>query len=164
MLQRFFLLLGLIFMISFSARAQDRLEMFGGFSFERYGGTPGRNISGWELAGNYKLKQTVGIVVDLDGHYGLASSLDARTLHLMAGPQLSFPGRISPFVHVLGGLGHVRSGSASTSFAGAIGGGIDIGIAPLVSWRVIQVDDVVTRFFGGTQNNMRFSTGVVIHF
>jgi len=164
MFRRISILLGLIFVISLSARAQDRVEVFGGFSFERYGGTPGRNLSGWEVSGNYKITRMVGIVADLDAHYGLASALDARTLNLMVGPQISFPGPISPFVHVLGGLGHIRSGSGGTSFAGAIGGGLDMHLVPQISWRVIEVDDVVTRFFSGTQNNIRLSTGLVFHF
>ena len=164
MVRRLSMFLGLMFLISLSARAQDRLELFGGYSYQRYGGTPGRNLNGWELAANYKLTNFVGITADLDAHYGLASAAGARTLHFMVGPQISFPGRISPFFHVMGGFGHIRLGAADTSFAGAIGGGIDMGLAPLVSWRAIQVDDVVTRFFGGTQNSMRFSTGLVIRF
>ena len=56
MFRRISILLGLIFLISLSARAQDRVEIFGGFSFERYGGTPGRNLSGWEVSGNARHK------------------------------------------------------------------------------------------------------------
>lgn len=164
MVRRLSILMGLIFLISLSARAQDRVEIFGGYSFERYGGAPGRNLNGWEIEGKYKLAPWVGIAADLDGHYALPSRPDARTTHFMVGPQISFPGRISPFFHVLGGFGHLQGGGAQTSFAGAIGGGIDMGIAPLLSWRVIQADDVVTRFFGGTQHSMRLSTGVVIRF
>jgi hypothetical protein len=164
MARRLSILLGLIFLISLSARAQDRVELFGGYSFERYGGTPGRNLNGWEIEGQYKLAPWVGLAADLDGQYPLPSQPDARTLHFMVGPQISFPDRISPFLHVLGGLGHLQEGGAQTSFAGAIGGGIDLGIAPQLSWRMIQADDVVTLFFGGTQHSMRLSTGLVIRF
>ena len=158
------ILLGLIFVISLSARAQDRVEIFGGYVFQRYGGAPARYLNGWEVAGKYKLAPMVGIVADLDAQYGFPGRPDARTTHFMVGPQFSFPGRISPYLHVLGGFGHLQGGGAQTSFAGAIGGGIDLGIAPLVSWRMIQADDVVTRFFGGTQHSLRLSTGVVIRF
>ncbi|MGH9678651.1 MAG: hypothetical protein ACRD4Y_01745 [Candidatus Acidiferrales bacterium] len=164
MLRRLSILLGLIFLVSLSARAQDRVELFGGYSFERYGGAPARNLNGWEISGNYKLASFVVIVGDVDAHYGLPSSPDARTLHFLVGPQLSLPGRISPFFHVLGGIGHIRSGGGDTSFAGAIGGGVDFSLLPVVSWRVIQADDVVTRFFGGTQHNLRLSTGLVFRF
>ena len=164
MVRRLSLLLSLVFLISLSARAQDHVELFGGYTFERYGSTPGRNLNGWEISGKYTITPLVGFVADLDAQYGLPTILDARTLHFMVGPQISFPGRISPFFHVLGGFGHLQEGGSQTSFAGAFGGGVDMRIAPLVSWRVIQADDIVTRFSSGTQHSLRFSTGVVIRF
>jgi len=164
MVRRVSILLGLIFVISLSAQAQDRWEIFGGYTFERYGGTPGRNLNGWEVAGKYKVAPWVGLVADMDAHYAFPSQPDARTFHFLVGPQISMPGRISPFLHILGGFGHLQGGGAETSFAGAIGGGIDLGIAPLFSWRMIQADDMITRFFGTTQHSMRLSTGVVIRF
>ena len=45
----------------------------------------------------------------------------------------------------------------------ALGGGIDSHLIPLVVWRV-QGDLLETRFFSNTQNNVRISTGIVIHF
>ena len=166
MFRRLALLLALVFLVSISARAQGRIELFGGYSFERYGATPERNLNGWELSGNYKLAPWVGIVADLDAHYPVPSALDARTLNLMVGPQFTIPfhRRLSPFVHALGGVGHVRAGEARTSVAGAIGGGVDLPLAPLISWRVIQADYMITRFFNGTQNNIRISSGLVIRF
>ncbi|MBZ5660745.1 MAG: hypothetical protein LAO08_10085 [Acidobacteriia bacterium] len=164
MLQRLSILLGLMFLLSISARAQDRVELFGGYSFEHYGGTPGRNLNGWEITGKYKVAPWVGLAADLDSQYGFPSQPQARTLHFLVGPQFTFPGRISPFVHVLGGFGHFQGNGGQTSFAGALGGGVDLRIAPLFSWRMIQADDVVTRFFGGTQHSMRLSTGLVIRF
>jgi hypothetical protein len=52
---------------------------------------------------------------------------------------------------------------SDTSFAHAIGGGIDFKPVPLIGWRV-QGDFLQTRFFSGTQNNFRLSTGIVLHF
>ncbi|MBZ5642107.1 MAG: hypothetical protein LAO19_05060 [Acidobacteriia bacterium] len=164
MVRRFSPLLGLILLISISARAQDRVELFGGYSFEHYAGTPGRNLNGWEITGKYKLAPWAGIAADLDGQYGLPSQPQARTLHFLVGPQISFPGRISPYIHALGGFGHFQGNGGQTSFAAAVGGGVDWRIAPLLSWRMIQADDVVTRFFGGTQHSLRLSTGVVLRF
>jgi hypothetical protein len=164
MVRRLLVLMGLILFISLSAHAQDRVEVFGGYSFERYGGSPGRNLNGWEISGQYKFSNWIGAVADLDAHYGLPSNIDSRTVNFMVGPQISFPGPISPFVHVLVGIGHIRSGSADTSFASAFGGGIDMRVFPALSWRVIQADEVVTRFFGGTQRSARLSTGLVIRF
>jgi hypothetical protein len=53
--------------------------------------------------------------------------------------------------------------SSDTSFAYALGGGIDYHLIPLISWRV-QGDLLQTRFFSNTQNNVRISTGIVVHF
>ncbi len=164
MLQRLPILLGLLFIISISATAQDRVELFAGYTFERYGASPARYLNGWEVTGKYKLASILGIAADLDAHYGLPSRPDARVLDFMVGPQISLPGPFSPYVHALAGIGHVHTGNADTSFAGAVGGGIDMHLVPLISWRVIQADDVVTRFFGGTQHSLRLATGVVIRF
>lgn len=165
MVRKLPILLGLIFFFSLSARAQDTAEIFGGYSFDRLGSTPGRNLNGWEVAGEYKFASFFGVAGDVDGHYGSPSQVDTRTVDFMVGPQVSLPGRISPFAHVLGGISHIRAGGGSdTSFATAFGGGIDLRLVPIISWRVIQADDVVTRFFGSTQNTARISTGLVFRF
>jgi hypothetical protein len=158
-------LFGLVFLFSLSARAQSRVDVFGGYSYERFAGPPGRNLNGLEITGQYKWTNWFGLAADLDAHFGSPSQIDNRTLHFMAGPLISFPGRISPFVHVLGGIGHIRAnGLAGTSFAAAVGGGLDMRLAPMLSWRIFQVDDVMTRFFGGTQHNARLSAGLVFRF
>ncbi len=48
---------------------------------------------------------------------------------------------------------------SDTSFATALGGGLDYKIIRPVAWR-FQGDYVQTRFFGTTQNNVRLSTGI----
>ena len=165
MARKFSFLLGLIFLISVTARAQDKVEIFGGYSFERFNASSSRNLNGWELSGQYKFASWLGGVADLDAHYGLPSQSNIRTLSFLAGPQISFPAPISPFVHILAGIGRIRTaGISDSSFSAAIGGGFDMHIAPFISWRIFQADDVVTRFFGGTQNNARFSTGLVFRF
>jgi len=37
-------------------------------------------------------------------------------------------------------------------------------IVPLLSWRIIQADDVVTGHFGETQHTVRLATGIVFRF
>jgi hypothetical protein len=165
MIRKLLLLAGLFFLFSISAWAQGRMDLFGGYSFERLGTSPGRNLNGVELTAQYKFTDWLGLAADLDGQFGLPSQLDGRTLHFMVGPQLSFPARLSPFVHVLGGVGHIsNAGIRDTSFATAVGGGINMRLLPLVSWRIIQGDDVITHFFGGIQHSARISTGLVFSF
>jgi hypothetical protein len=164
MARRLLILLGLFFLFSISARAQS-IDVFGGYSYERFGGSPERNLHGVEITGQYKFRNWLGIAADMDAHFGLPSRPDARILQFMAGPQISFPARISPFFHVLAGIGHARAnGFSDTSFAGAIGAGIDMRIVPLVSWRIIQGDEIVTHHFGGVQHSARVSTGLVFRF
>ena len=164
MVRRMLILLGLFFLFSISARAQG-IDLFGGFSYERLGSSPGRNLGGIEFTGQYKFRDWFGIDADLDGHFSLPSEPYGRTLHAMVGTQFSFPTRISPFVHILAGIGHASSnGFGDTSVAGAIGGGIDLHIGPLVSWRIVQGDDIITHYFGGVQHSPRISTGLVFRF
>jgi len=169
-------------------RAQDRVEAFGGYSFERVpvqivsGGVvflPSRsintNLNGWEGTLVYKPAKWLGFAADFGGHYGSLSRAAVHQHTYLFGPQLSFPGRVSPFVHVLVGGAHqsVTGGIFPTgafpvttgdSFASAMGGGIDIKALPFVAIRVIQVDYVLTRFDGQTQNQPRVSAGLVFHF
>jgi len=165
MARKLSLLLGVVFLFSISAQAQDHADVFGGYSYERLGGSSGANLNGLEITGQYKFARWIGLAADFDGHFGSPDQIDTKQVNFMVGPQISFPARVSPFFHILGGIGHLRvDGSADTSFATAIGGGIDMRLGPVVSWRMFQADDVVTRFFGGTQNNTRISTGLVFRF
>jgi hypothetical protein len=134
MARRLLFVLGLLFLFSISAKAQG-IDLFGGYSYERLGTSPARNLNGEEITWQFKFTNWFGVAADLDSQFGLPSQPDGRTLHFMVGPQISFTARISPFVHVLAGIGHVYdTGSRDTSFASAIGGGIDMRILPLISW------------------------------
>jgi opacity protein-like surface antigen len=144
--------------------------------------TGGRaNLNGWNGSLEGKVFPLLGIVADISGHYGSQDfplvctgvctppNLSSSTHSFLFGPRLSVSvGKFRPFAHALFGASHI-SGSATgisesdTSFAYALGGGLDYHLVPLISWR-IQGDALQTRFFGGTQSNARISTGIVIHF
>ena len=169
MISRLPVLLGLLFIFSISARAQHSMDVFGGYSFEALDGLPqaipGRNLNGVEVAVQYKFRDWLGGAAEVDGHFGLPSTPAARALNILAGPQISLPARISPFFHALAGVGHAyTNGIWDNSFAAAIGGGIDVRVAPLLSWRIIEGDDVITQYFGGIEHNPRISTGIVLRF
>jgi|SRR5580704_308179 hypothetical protein len=178
-----------LFVVSiFEAKAQDRVEAFGGYSFERVpiqiveegvpffsAVTSNTNLNGWEGTLVYKPAKWIGFAADFSGHYGSFSRAAVHQHTYLFGPQLSLPGRVSPFVHVLVGGAHqsVTGGIFPTgafpvttgdSFASAMGGGIDVKALPFVAIRVVQVDYVLTRFDGQTQNQPRVSAGVVFHF
>jgi opacity protein-like surface antigen len=134
-------------------------------------------LNGWEGSLEGKIFPFVGIVTDINGLYGTNNfpsttqtfQVNAREYNFLFGPRVSFSvGRVRPFVHGLFGGAHVRvntSGfsASDTSFATALGGGVDFKLIPLVAWR-FQGDYLQTRFFGNTQSNGRFSTGIVLNF
>jgi hypothetical protein len=163
MVRKLSLLLGLALMAAVSAHAQgDKVEIFGGYSYQRVDNSPSFNQNGWEISGEYNLAPWFGAVADFDGHY---SSGHTNINTYLFGPKVQFPARVSPFAEVLLGGGHANSGPFSdSSFAWTLSLGIDYKILPAISWRVIQGGWEPTYFFGTTQNNARISTGIVFHF
>jgi hypothetical protein len=142
------------------------------------------NFSGWNGSLELKLLPWVGGVADFGANYGTetitlncqviacpVSSIDANVnLHTyLFGPRVSVSiGKVTPFAQALFGAAHtgVHSLGASesdTSFSTAIGGGLDYRLIRPIAWRV-QGDLLHTRFFSSTQNNFRFSTGLVLRF
>jgi len=168
MVRKLSLLLGLILLVSLTAHAQDddKIQLFGGYSFMHNDNRPDGNLNGWELSGQYKFSSWLGVVADFDGHYGSPQGPSTSKYNYLFGPQVSFPARVSPFFHVLVGGSHQHSDGvgSDSSFAAAIGGGIDTKISGPFYWRIIQGDWIHTSLFGGGQNNGRLSTGIVIKF
>jgi hypothetical protein len=71
-------------------------------------------------------------------------------------------------MHALVGGAHVNESElgvagGNTSFADALGGGVDYQFLPRMGWRV-QVDALQTRFFSSSQTNVRISTGIAFRF
>jgi len=145
------------------------------------------SLNGWNGSLEGKVFPFVGIVADLSGHYGSENFLapappscgppgfgctvnaKAKMYSAIFGPRVSVPiGKFTPFAEALFGVSHI-SGSASgfsnsnTSFAEAFGGGIDYRIVHGLGFR-FEGDLLQTRFFSNTQNNVRISTGLVLHF
>jgi hypothetical protein len=160
------LLLGVLFVALLPAAAQDeKVEVFGGYSYMRLRGGADLNLNGWEASAQYKFRDWIGGVADFDGHYGSPSGIGTSVHSFLFGPQVSLPSKVSPFAHVLlGGAHFSAAGAGDTAFSMAIGGGMDYEIKQGISWRIIQGDYLLTRFFGETQNNGRLSTGVVFRF
>jgi len=171
---------------SVSAQVPTKGNIFVGYSFLHadLDSNNETNLNGWDGSLEGQIFPHVGIVVDLSGHYGkddlpLGCSASASVcpqvhansnIHsFLAGPQLSFSiGKISPFVHVLVGVAHVSASGgglsdSDTSFATAVGGGLDYRFAHILGWRV-QADFLGTRFFSNQQGDFRLATGPVLHF
>lgn len=167
MLRRTLLLCGMCLLAAISAHGQeDKVEVFGGYSYLHFHANPSTNLNGWEGAGQYKFTDWLGGVADFSGHYGsFSGGVGTSTYTYLFGPQVSFPARLSPFGHLLlGGAHNSTSGVGSSSFALALGAGFDWKVKDKFSWRMFQGDYVLTQFGGGSQNNFRFSTGIVARF
>ena len=168
MLRKLSLRLAFCILAALPAQAQEEneVEVFGGYSFLHFHTNPSTNLNGWEAAGQYKFRDWLGGVADFSGDYGsFRGGASASTYTYLFGPQISFPARVSPFGHLLLGGAHLSSGGfGSSSFSMALGGGIDARMTDKFSWRILQADYLLTQFGGGSQNNFRFSTGVIYHF
>jgi hypothetical protein len=165
MAQKLGLLFAVLLFSSIPVRAQDKVEVFGGYSYMRFRPSPNTNLNGWEFSGQYKFTDWLGGVADVDGHYGSPAGISTSVYTYLFGPQVSFPARVSPFAHFLLGGAHVSAaGFGNSSFSMAFGAGIDTEVKASVRWRIIQVDYLMTNFAGNTQNNARVSTGIVFRF
>jgi hypothetical protein len=165
----------------------------GGNGFFGYSYSPGEafsgtntgsvNMNGWEGSLEGKFLPWIGVVADLDWHYGgrdlpgcrgtgctpTISQFNASRHAFLLGPRAAVSvGKYTPFAELLVGLAHQTDtgGNVSlsdTSFAYAVGGGLDYKLVKAVAWRV-QLDSVYTRLFSRARHDLRFSTGVVFRF
>jgi len=159
-------------------------NVFVGYSFNRAseGWSNTGNLNGWEASVEGKLAPFAGIVADVGTQYGTLQlstqnltgtpgsvPSTTRVESFMFGPRVSVSkGKLRPFAQALIGLGHLHEDTSEfhygqSSFADAIGGGIDYRLLPMFSWRV-QGDVLQTRFHGGRQDGIRISTGLVFKF
>jgi len=185
-----FVVLALFLGFSSPAQAQDKVEVFGGYSFLRSSvpitvtllcpappcvpTTTNQvgNLQGWEASGTFKPNGWFGVTADFAGQYGKINGANTHLTTFMAGPQVSFPGKVSPFARILVGEARVGGSSAlvqafvpnNNSIAAAVGVGIDIRIFPALYVRPIQVEYMTTRLNSVMQNHARASAGIVLHF
>jgi opacity protein-like surface antigen len=190
----FFFFVLLLFAGLASAQVPTSGNVFFGYSYENtsssalgFGNSSRANLNGWEATLEGRVFPWVGFIADVSGHYGSQSyefnlggvntpvSVDAHELTAMFGPRVSVRvGKLRPFAQGLFGVGHITTRQnatvadniaqpSDTSFAWALGGGLDYKILRPIALR-FQGDYVEARYFGTTQNDVRLSTGVVLHF
>jgi hypothetical protein len=194
---RIFAFIGVaVLSLSFAAsplRAQS-IELFGGYSFVRAPVTftqtpplpcPGTgcisntttqnlNLNGWHVGGAYKVFAALALAADFSDTSGSFQGASTRLKTYLVGPQLRFPGPISPFAHFLVGGAHesiatttgplITTGPTQNAFATSLGGGLDLKVLPLLSLRPVQIDYLLTHFNSKTQNQPRISAGIVLRF
>jgi opacity protein-like surface antigen len=188
MMTRTIALVTLFFLMILStfAAAQDapKAEIFGGYQYlhasSGVSGVDGFNLNGWNVAASGFANRYFGLTGDFSGTYGTPSvsgvGVSTHLYTYMFGPvvRAGSDSRLQPFAHVLFGGAHV-SGSVNagggltvsmsdSGFAWAAGGGLDYKATPRLALRLGQFDFLQTHISGDSQNNFRYSGGVVFRF
>jgi hypothetical protein len=180
------------FLFATPSRAQ-KLELYGGYSFTHapvkflqtaalcpFPGCPTAantqhlNLNGWEVSAALKVLGPLAFAAEYSDTSGSYQGSNTHLKTYLMGPQLRFPGPISPFAHFLVGGAHESVGSSSSpvfiapttqdGFAATLGAGLDLKVLPSISLRPIEIDYLFTHFNSQTQNQPRFSAGVVLRF
>lgn len=171
-----------IFGIPARAQEQPKADVFAGYSLFRFNpatsGAKSWNMNGGSASFAYNAKDWLGLVGDFGGYHNgniLNTGISATEYTYLFGPRVSYRRheRFTPFGQILFGGARVNASlfgmtGSDNVFAWALGGGVDAKINRRFSVRLGQFDFLMTRFNEGpgasSQNNLRFSTGVLIHF
>jgi len=124
----------------------------------------GSSLSGWNASVEKQYLRYFGAVADFSGQYGGASQ---RNL-LFGVRGGAWVGRFRPFAEALFGAVHVQdngpaAAQSETSFAEALGVGIDFRLMRLLSWR-IQADEIKMELTAIQQQSVRVSSGIAVRF
>lgn len=176
MIRKLTLLVAILMLGSLFAAAQQdasKFDLFGGYAYFNgsTSGAAGRySLNGWEGQGTYNFNHWLGATADFGGYYGSPFGLSSNDYTFLFGPTLSLgTPHFTPYVHALFGVDRfsttVLGGSGSdSSFAMAVGGGVDIAVKGGLGIRAAQVDWLRSTHFSSTQNNLRVATGLVFRF
>jgi hypothetical protein len=151
------------------AEARSFGDVFAGYSL--LNGNLLHQASGWNVAlaknfGVDKGRPWFGIRGDISAYHQSVSLGHNHVHDFLAGPQIfhSFD-HFTVSAHGLVGISHTGGSLGShNGFSSAIGGALDWDINPLIAIRIAQIDYHQAQLFGGTQQNVRFSAGVVLRF
>ncbi|MGH9598322.1 MAG: hypothetical protein ACRD27_00545 [Terracidiphilus sp.] len=127
-------------------------------------------LNGWEGAVQIHLHTFLGVEGDV-ARYGMGSaSTVPRTTTVMFGPRITLGAMgFKIFVHGLVGGQHSANSGGPTPISGgsliyALGGGVDVPIAPFFAWRVAVDRISAPTLSPGDGTPMRFGTGLVFRF
>jgi opacity protein-like surface antigen len=182
-MRKFVCLLGLVFLFSLGASAQNvpPVDLFAGYTYVHT--SPGIALSSFNAnggVGSVALNFTNwgSLVFEVGGIHASKINgvdVDATALTYMAGPKISFfhRSKLSPFAQALFGFTNTNPGFNQTTishntFAMSPGVGLDWNATRHVAIRLGQMDYLLTRVPTSTNqvnwNNFRYSAGVVFRF
>ena len=169
---------------------QPKNEFFAGYSFQSADintltidphRTPQNGVN---LEYTRSITRHIGLTGDVSAHFhrethstGVGTFSSQRDQYFMLGGLQLRAGnekRVQPFAQALFGVslfrgftsdirasGNVYTFDDATSFAMALGGGLDVRVNKRIAVRLIQVNYTPTFFGSGRQDNFRISTGIV---
>jgi hypothetical protein len=182
-MRRFVCLLGLVFLATFSAAAQDvpKIDLFAGYSYVHT--SPGIAASSFNSNGGvgsaaFNFTNWGSLVLEVGGIHASKINgvdVDATAVTYMAGPKISFfhRSKLTPFAQALFGFVNTNPGFNLTTlnhnnFAMSPGIGLDWNATRHFGIRLGQMDYLLTRIPTSTNqvnwNNFRYSAGVVLRF
>src|SRR5258708_30441879 len=94
------LVIGILFVASLPASAQDKVEVFGGYTYMRFRPSPDLNLNGWEASVQYKFRDWIGGVAGFGGHYWSIGGVGTSVHSFPFWPHVSFASPVSPFPHL----------------------------------------------------------------
>jgi len=164
-----------------SAQEAPKVEVFGGYSYlytSIGGGFRGTNF---DLGGSgsiaFNFNNWFGVVGDVGGYHTgnlVGGHHSGNVITFMGGPKFAYRAdKATLFAQTLFGGARFASNAvapnfSTTSFAMALGGGVDVNVSEHFAVRPAQVEYILTRFNLGfnpmSQNSVRYSAGVVFKF
>jgi len=122
------------------------------------------HLNGWNASVEKKYLRYFGAVADFGVQYGGVSQRNLL-IGLRGGASI---GGLRPFAEALLGAVHAQENGpagpkSDTSFAEALGLGVDFRLMRLLSWR-IQADEIETSLASVQQHSLRLSSGVAVRF
>lgn len=151
------------------------IEIFGGYSHLSFqsgglGLADHTQMNGWHGAVSLpELYKGLGVTAEVSGDY----AREIEQFNYMIGPQYSWDFKNLRFTgHGMYGRAQTRVRLPGSTFrepsdrhrAVGFGGEFDFEAGSRILIRIVQADYLVTSAFGGTQDNVRISTGLIFRF
>jgi hypothetical protein len=174
-MKRFIWMVPVILILCAGAQAQETpaWELGGGYSYLRANmGGPGGSfdLNGGNFSVTENLNNWFGGRIEFNAFNGSAGGSNVAAETITYGPVFSYRRfeRITPFGHaqfgvVHAGVGYLGISEGAFKFAMSTGGGVDLNLNRRFAVRV-QGDYLMTRFLDLRQDNLVFSTGLIVHF
>ena len=157
------------------------IDLFAGYSHLKLDGDFADDaLCGWELTGMYPLSNRWKVGLDIGGYYKSTDDFEFNLYlyqvlimyYMVNSRNPNKKLQFLPFLHAGAGAASYKSEfnipgipkfeSKETSFAGLIGGGVDLNWGKKLGARLFQTDYVLSTFSDQSQSNFRVSTGLVL--